>query len=152
MKKLTIKNTFTRVSFKKVDAEMRVIDSVKMIHGKVNEKNAIKELDNEDYLTKSVKVEVLTDVFKIPYDVLEMVINASLNGGFVETEVKEEITLYFNKPIYIKSSISPLNLNKVEIVESDEVATIEKEGYSKIDNVILPNEVFTHIIKEYEVK
>lgn len=176
MKKLTIKNVFTKVEFKEAimkDDVLTVVDRVEVIMGKVNEKKALASLDGKDYLVKSVVISQEINTYKIPYDVLETLLNASLNGGFVEIdepEVNEETgekipvktsLIQFNNELFIKSEVSPLGVNRVEIVEKDEaireVNAFEdgteirsfNENYNSVTGVSVPRMVYQYVCDNY---
>ena len=159
MKKLTIKEVFTRVEYKEVvieNGKEMLKDSHELMLGRVSKKNAIKLISEKNYLVNSVKITVKSDTYKIPYDVLEDLIHASINGGFVDTEDDRTSLLIFGKSITYRSWITPLNIVKTEIVEVED--KLEYDGAKRgdefgvvISHIMIPTEVYNHIYETYKV-
>jgi len=153
MKKLVIKDAITKISFE-IMADDTVKECTKEIEGRISKKNALKEIADIDYLPESVKIEVVTCTCKIPYDVLETIICASLYGNFSVGEQPWK-TIEFKKPIYILPHVSDLGIKITPIVDAEDAHTIDgvnlDKGYVELYRVTVPEEVEYTIRSYFEV-
>lgn len=146
MKKLVIREIYTAIHYKSYLNET-IIQSTRYRNGKLSREKAIKELADVDYLTKSLEVEVIKEVMKIPYDVMEALILASTYMGF---HAEKNTVLKLNNPIYCIKTITEFKTLKIKIVElpvDDEL----KDQVFEISSIPIPKEVLEYIKSEYSI-
>lgn len=159
MKKLTIRNVATHVTYsglKEVDGIMTVTSKTQVLPGKMSQRDVKKHMENVTHLTGTVESEVVKDVYRIPYNVLEELINYySINNHIFDDDIfdkaEETERLILGKNITYRAYTSPLGIPAVSIVENIE-AIEEDELIADITAIVLPKAVFDYIITEYRIE
>lgn len=144
MKKMTIKEVYTKVTYKTINEMNEVMEVTDIMDGKLNDKKAISFINEAGftYFTGSIRTEVVDRKFQIPMNVIEELIDADINGRFFDTQ-EEYVKFELPKPVFVQTIFTPINTVKLSITDD--------ESHMKILAISIPKSVHGYLFKEYEI-
>jgi len=177
MKKLTIKEVKTVVTgIEAIDGGLQPFTIE--INGKVNAKEAMSMIQEKDYMNKSVKIELVKKTLRVPYPIIETMLNATLSGEYdhpfadYDSSIEEDddiieddcnpvekevwVSLNFNSPVYYENFYTPLGLSAVKLIEEDVATYVDDNGnrilyalYYTSFGISIPKKAMEYLESEY---
>lgn len=145
MRKMKFKEVKTVAKFLEINESGTVVNTVIEREGKVKARDFLKELETRAFVNGTLDVEVVTSIYQIPMNVIEELIHASNNSGFVELEIADTTILWLPKPLWIRSEVSELNTLRTIVYDAETIGSRKTEG------IVIPTETYEYLLNEYKV-
>jgi len=156
MKKLTIKNVSTVLECMVAeDGEIKPYSLE--FAGKLSQREVMKTIENIAYVANSVSINIVSDIKKIPYSVLEKLLIASECDCFLKDFSKDMglmETLFLGQDLYYRWYYDELNIPCVTIINESELDEIEEDSYRDYrtcNSIAVPLKTLEFIESKYKV-